>query len=69
VGLLLLYLRRFVPEGVLGAWLGGVVSVVALAAGAALWWVAGRPWPGLALSGVASEPGPVMVDGPYARAT
>jgi hypothetical protein len=67
VGLLLLYLRRFVPEGVPGALLDGAISIVPLAAAAALFWVAGRPWPGLALSVATSEQEPVKADGQAAR--
>jgi MFS transporter, PAT family, beta-lactamase induction signal transducer AmpG len=74
VGLLLLYLRRFVPQapellGAISALLGAAISAVALAAAAALWWVAGRPWPGLALSPSTDDPRPVTGTGPYAQAT
>lgn len=59
IGLLLLYLRRFVPGlaeafspavpvGITVAVLGALISAVALAAAAALWRVAAQPWPGLA---------------------
>ncbi len=79
VGLLLLYLRRFVPDvaevlgarvpaGVMSALLGAVISAVALASAAALWWVAGRPWPGLALSPMSNKPGSAIGAGSRAGA-